>query len=94
VGIRDADDKPAHSKSFALRVPVRFTTNDGAPATVIDVPLVAEYHVAGGKISETQELWASDTGLPLSTCTQVQVLGMDLLDDAGLRFATMGSSAR
>jgi len=94
-GIRDADGKPAHSSGgFLLIVTVRFTTNDGTPTTVVDAPLQRPFKVAGGKISDEIEMWGTFFGSWLSTCTQVQILDIDLLDDAGLRFASMGSSTR
>jgi hypothetical protein len=72
---------------------LRFTTDDGSPATLIDWLEMSALHVAGGKIADYVELW-SHHGVPLSTCTQIQVLRIELLDDAGFVFATMGSSTR
>lgn len=93
TGIRDIEDKPTHSKQFSLRTLLRFTTNDGSPATLIDWMETSVLHVAGGKIADYVELW-SHHGVPLPTCTQVQVLRIELLDDVGFVFATMGSSTR
>jgi len=95
VGIRDNEDKPAHTKVFSLKVLARLTTDDGSAVTLADMPLVGSaLHVAGGKIFDTRALWSS-ADAPLSpTCTQVQILRIELLDDFGLVFASSGSSRR
>jgi hypothetical protein len=94
-GIRDDEDKPAHTKVFGLRVVARITTDDGSALTLYDFPLISgTLHVAGGKIADTRELW-SGMGNPLSpTCTQVQILRLELLDDFGMVFAASGSARR
>jgi hypothetical protein len=48
-GIRDNEDKPAHTKVFALKVLARVTTDDDAAVTLADMPLIGSaLHVAGG----------------------------------------------
>jgi len=92
-GIRDSEGKPVHSKDFVLRILARLTSNDAGPLTLVDYPLQLAVHVAGGKIADKKEV-GDQYSFPLPACTQVQVFGIELLDDAGMIFATMGSGSR
>lgn len=101
--VRKADDTPIDSStgpfSWRLAGAMRVTTNEGAAAmTLMDLPYEARFgatDVNNGSISGRRELIATEPlNFAFSSCTQVQIQNIWLLDPYGNMFAAMGSSTR